>query len=114
MKARYVESLTHILTTIIDRERISRWRRTRLSRDPFSRQKWGQSWQCRRSADCTTATNDGLPERAPNLHCCALLLLGSLQSDSELRSFHTCASANSFPRCEQIRELAGPRGWLGG
>ena len=23
----------------------------------------GLSWRCRRSADCTTATNDGLPER---------------------------------------------------
>ena len=95
--------------------------RTHLSLGKFSPEprpiqppEIGPVGQCRRSADCTTATNDGLPERAPNLHCCALLLLGSLQSDSELRSFHTCASANSFPRCEQIRELAGPRGWLGG
>ena len=44
------------------RERISRWKRTRPSHDPFSRRPWGQSWCCRRSAGCTIATNDGLPE----------------------------------------------------
>lgn len=58
MKVRYVESSIRISTTTTDRERISRWGRTRLSRDQFSRRKWGQSWQCRRSADCTTVTND--------------------------------------------------------
>jgi len=43
--------------TITDRERISRWGRTRPSRAAFSRQKWDPSWPCHRSADCTTATN---------------------------------------------------------
>ena len=32
------------------------------SREGFSRQKWDPSWPCRRSADCTTVTNDGSPE----------------------------------------------------
>jgi hypothetical protein len=29
----------------------------------FNLRKWGPSCWCRRSADCTTATNDGLHER---------------------------------------------------
>ena len=34
------------------------------SHERFSRQRGGPSWRCRRAADCTTATNGGLPERA--------------------------------------------------
>ena len=64
MKARYAESSVRISTTITDQERISRWGRTRPSRDRFSRRKWGQSWRCPRSVDCTTAMNGGPPERA--------------------------------------------------
>ena len=64
MKARYAESSVRISTTITDPERISRWGRTRPSRDRFSRRKWGQSWRCPRSVDCTTAMNAGPPERA--------------------------------------------------
>jgi hypothetical protein len=39
--------------------------RTRRSHERFSRRKWGPSWRYRRSVSCTTATNGGLPERAP-------------------------------------------------
>src|SRR6267143_4763367 len=67
MKPVFVESSVRILTTITDRERIFRWGRTHPSHDPFSRQKWDQSWQCRRSVDCIMATNDGPPEEARNL-----------------------------------------------
>jgi putative transposase len=35
------------------------------SHDLFSRRKWDQSWRCPRSVDCTTATNDGPPEKLP-------------------------------------------------
>ena len=65
MKPVFVESSVRIWITITDRERISRWGRTHPSHDPFSRQKWVQSWQCRRSVDCIIATNDGPPEEAP-------------------------------------------------
>jgi transposase InsO family protein len=51
--------------TITDREPISR--RTRPSHDQSSRHKWEESWRCHRSADCTTATNDGPPETLPSL-----------------------------------------------
>src|ERR1700746_956649 len=50
------------------RERISRWGRTRLRHGLFSHQKWDPSWQFLRLADCTTATNDGLPETLPLLN----------------------------------------------
>src|SRR6266852_3995358 len=40
MKARYVEPSLRISITITDRERISRWGRTRPSHDPFSRCRW--------------------------------------------------------------------------
>jgi hypothetical protein len=38
--------------------------RTRRSHERFSRRKRDRSWRYRRSVDCTTATNDGPPERA--------------------------------------------------
>jgi hypothetical protein len=113
MKARYVEPSIRISITITDRERISCWGRTRPSHDPFRRQQWGQSWQCRRSADCTTATNDGSPERAtlPTLHasCSALEIC--------LRTTLPCPRVHpriSFTKLEQVRELLGLRGSLGG
>jgi hypothetical protein len=63
MKDRYDERLIRISITITDQERIFRWGRTHRSQERFTRRKWGPSWQCRKSADCTTATNDGLPEK---------------------------------------------------
>ena len=61
---------------IIARERIFHWERTRRSHERFSRQKWGRLWRCRKSVGCTTATNDGLPEKAKTHSCDALDLLG--------------------------------------
>ena len=54
----------------LDNKTLSRWGRTRPSREGFSRQKWDPSWRCHRSADCTTVTNDGSPETyQPKLSC---------------------------------------------
>jgi hypothetical protein len=64
MRARFEEPLMLISSTIIDREPIFRWGRTHQSHERFSRRKWGPLWRCRRSVGCTTATNDGLPEKA--------------------------------------------------
>ena len=87
-------------STITERERISRWRRTRPYRDPFSRQKWGQSWPCRRSVDCTTATNDGLPKRV-GIYGAMRWVSSALKSVSELRPIaeartRKCRSPNSI------------------
>src|ERR1700730_7862402 len=82
MKPVFVESSLRIWITITDRERISRWGRTHPSHDPFSRQKWVQSWQCRRSVDCTIATNDGPPEEAPISTTLSHLTLRSFWPDS--------------------------------
>jgi transposase InsO family protein len=60
-----------------DREHIFRWERTHRSSERFSRRKWGPSWRCRRSVDCITDTNDGLPERA-RIHCATRCLSLSL------------------------------------
>ena len=110
MKARYVEPWFRISTTITDRERISRWRKTRRSHDPFSRRQWGQWWRCPRSADCTTATNDGPPEttrlyRATRCLCSALCGLS-----------WNCAPCTrvqrriSFTRLDQVGALLELRG----
>src|ERR1700756_2457274 len=64
MKPLYDELSLPISITISDRERIFRWRRAHRSHERFTRPKWGPLWWCRRSADCTTARYDGLPERA--------------------------------------------------
>jgi hypothetical protein len=64
MKMRYDESSIRISIIITDREHIFRWERTRRSHERFSPRKWGPSWRFRRSVGCTTATNDGLPEKA--------------------------------------------------
>src|SRR5580693_9889078 len=63
MKTRYDEPSIRISITITDRERIFHWGRTLRSHERFSRWKWGLSWRYCRSVDCTTATNDGLPEK---------------------------------------------------
>ena len=44
-----------------------RWGRTHRSHERCSRQEWGPSWRYRRSADCTTTTNDGPSETLPSL-----------------------------------------------
>ena len=64
-KARFVVPSLPTWITITDRERISRWGRTRPSHDPFSHQKWDLSCRWHRSADCTTATNGEPPETHP-------------------------------------------------
>src|SRR6266550_3741575 len=64
MKPRYDELSLPISITITDRERIFRWGRTHRSHERFTRPKWDPSLRYPSSADCTTATNDGLPERA--------------------------------------------------
>src|SRR6266478_526586 len=64
MKPLYDELSLPISITITDRERIFRWRRTHRSHERFTRPKWDPSERYPSSADCTTATNDGLPERA--------------------------------------------------
>jgi len=51
-----------------DRESIFLGGRTHRSRERFSRRKRGPSWQCCRSAGCTIATSDGLPERVQIHH----------------------------------------------
>src|SRR5260370_10534306 len=63
MKARYGDPFVRISITITGREPIFPWGQTHRSHERFSRRKWDPSWQCRKSADCTTATNDGLPEK---------------------------------------------------
>src|SRR5215472_6018497 len=67
MSPRCVESWPLISSTITDRERIFRWKRTPRHRDPFSHRKWGESWRCPNSAGCITVTNDGLPEKPDHL-----------------------------------------------
>src|SRR6516225_9116440 len=76
MKARYEGRSNLISSIIIGRERIFRWGRTRRSHERFSRQKWGRLCRCRKSAGYTTATNDGLPEKAKPHSRYALDLLG--------------------------------------
>ena len=63
MKTRYDEPSIRISIIITDREHIFRWGRTHPSHERFSRRKWERSWGYRRSVDCITATNDGLPEK---------------------------------------------------
>src|SRR6266550_9277650 len=69
MKPRYDELSLPISITITDRERIFRWGRTHRSHERFTRPKWDPSLRYPSSADCTTATNDGLPERARSKPC---------------------------------------------
>jgi hypothetical protein len=65
MKARYDELFVRISITITDPEPIFRlWGGTRRSHERFSRPKWDPSWRYRSSVDCTTAANDGLPEKS--------------------------------------------------
>ena len=106
MKAHYGEPFIRISNTIIGREHISPWRRTRRSQDLFSRRKWDPSWRYRRLLDYITATNDGLRERAriynaTGCHCSAVWNLSP-----KCTSLHTRVSA----RVEQVRELLELRG----
>jgi len=71
MKTRYDEPSIRISIIITDREHIFRWGKTHPSHERFSHPKWGQSWQCRRSVGCITATNDGLPEKPHSTRLCA-------------------------------------------
>src|SRR5258705_85021 len=80
MKTPCGEPSIRISITITDREHTFRWGRTRRSHERFGRRKWGPSWHCRKSADCTTATNAGLPEKPKS---------------TPLRA--------AFPRCFEIR-----------
>src|SRR5437879_2992068 len=59
MKTRYGEPSIRISITIIDREHIFRWGKTRRSHERFSRREWDPSWRCRRLVDCTSATTAG-------------------------------------------------------
>ena len=63
-------------TCIIALERIFRWERTRRSHERFSRQKWGRLWRWRKSVGYTTATNDGLPEKAKPIRATRWISLG--------------------------------------
>jgi hypothetical protein len=63
MKARYGERFVRISITITDPEPIFHWERTRRSHERFSHPKGDPSYRYRSSEDCTTATNDGLPEK---------------------------------------------------
>src|SRR5215469_8246817 len=67
MKARYEGRSNLISSTIIARERIFPWERTRRSHERFNRQKWGRLWRCRKSVGCTTAMNDELPEKSGSI-----------------------------------------------
>jgi hypothetical protein len=66
---------TNSRATFTDREPIFRWGRTHPSHERFSRRKWDPSWRCRKSVDCITATNDGLPESARIHHATRCLRL---------------------------------------
>ena len=48
---------TSIITT--RRARTCRWRKMHRRPDWFNRRNWGRSLNCRRLADCITATNGG-------------------------------------------------------
>jgi hypothetical protein len=76
MKTRYDEPSIRISTIITDQEHSFRWGKTRRSHERFSRRKWDRSWRYRRSVDCTTATNDGPPEKARIYLATRMLSLG--------------------------------------
>src|SRR5262252_10437508 len=59
-----VEPSPVIFSTITEPGRILLWRRTRPSRERFSRREWGEWWRCRKWADYITATNDEPPEHS--------------------------------------------------
>jgi hypothetical protein len=104
-KTGYDEPSIRISITITDREHIFHWGRTRRSHERFSRRKCDRSWRYRRSVDCTTATNDGLPKKPESTRFSA-----ASPSDSEInvRTVLPCALAprrNSFARLKLGRKL---------
>src|SRR6516162_4883564 len=116
MKARYDERSIRISITITDREPTFRWGRIHPSHERFSRRKWGPSWQCRKSVDCITATNDGLPEKRQNPPRYALPPPGALKSVSELcflehacigefRSSDSARAANCWSFAVRLRRM---------
>jgi hypothetical protein len=55
-------SLRRTLNSYFDYYHRSRTHLSLGKDSPERRRKWGPSWQCHRSVDCTTVTSDGLPE----------------------------------------------------
>ena len=107
MKTRYDEPSIRISITITDRERIFHWGRIRRSHERFSRWKWDRSWRYRRSVDCTTATNDGLPEKPESARLRAASPWGS---EISVRTVLPCAPELrriSFARLKLGRKLLG-------
>src|SRR6267143_5279337 len=112
MKPLYDElSLPSSITTT-DRERIFRCGRTHRSHERFTRPKWDPSYHYPSSADCTTATNDGLPERARIKPCRYWLsdflvrrVLAQRRTFTTLRSpdFESSASASSATPAWKLR-----------
>jgi hypothetical protein len=86
-------SLRRILTSYFDYYHRSRthlsWGKDSPEPRTIQPPETGPSWWCRRSADCTTATNDGLPEKVRILHTSHS---GPLQFASDLCSVDTLAS----------------------
>src|SRR6267143_4201717 len=91
MKPRYDELSLPISITITDGERIFRWGRTHRSHERFTRPKWDPSLRYPSSADCTTATNDGLPERA-RIKPCRYWLSDSSSPKSARAQVHITAN----------------------
>src|SRR6266853_5109811 len=114
MKTRCGERSIRISITITDREHIFHWGRTRRSHERFSRRKWDRSWRYRRSVDCTTAKNDGLPEKLESTRPRAA---SPSSSEISVRTVFPCAPVPrriSFARLKPGRKLLGlcgsPRG----
>src|SRR5271167_1369349 len=98
------------MITITDRERISRWGKTRPSHNPFSHRKGGQSWRRRRLLDCTTVTSDGPSERARIWRATRGLCsdLGNLSPNCA--SLHRVPPRTPITRLKQVHELLQLRG----
>jgi hypothetical protein len=84
----------------------------------ISRRKWGPSRRCRRSVDCITATNDGLPEKPESVRLRAASPQGS---EISVRTVLPCVPGPrriSFARLKPARKLLGlcgsPRGMASG
>jgi hypothetical protein len=114
MKTCYDEPSIRISITTTDREHIFHWGRTRRTHERFSRRKWDRSWRYRRSVDCTTATNDGLPERPESTRLCAASPWGSEISVRTVLPCRPVPRRISFARLKLGRKLLGlsgsPRG----
>src|SRR5580700_7211301 len=107
MKTLYDEPSIRISITITDREHVFHWGRTRRSHERFSRRKWDRSWRYRRSVDCTTATNDELPEKPESTGLRAASPWGS---EISVRTALPCTPVHrriSFARLKLGRKLLG-------